>query len=102
LLSAHITPELVTAAWGHQYQFYDVRVWSVLRVRALADISPVVRTVKYQTCRFNLDLSVSMVQLAPADLRQRTLRSARIRRFGHVINKDGVLGTHTGTPGTQQ
>jgi hypothetical protein len=21
-------PQLVTAAWGHQYQFYDVRVWS--------------------------------------------------------------------------
>jgi hypothetical protein len=20
-------PQLVTAAWGHQYQFYDVRVW---------------------------------------------------------------------------
>jgi hypothetical protein len=74
LLSAHITPQLVTAAWGHQYQFYDVRVWSVLRVRALADISPVVRTVKYQTCRFrNLDLSVSMVQ--PAKDRMRAERS---------------------------
>jgi hypothetical protein len=40
----------------------------------LADISPVVRTVKYQTCRFrNLDSSVSMVQ--PAKDRMRAERS---------------------------
>ena len=80
----------MTAAWGHQYQFYDVRVWSVLRVRALADISPVVRTVKYHTCRFNLDLSVSMVQLAKD--RMRAERSVLCLKSALRLERRGEQG----------
>jgi len=46
-------PQLVTAAWGHQYQFYDVRVWSA---------HPPITTVKLESC-------ISMVQSAKNRMR---------------------------------